>query len=127
MLGTIVQKYRPRGGSPAVSFQHWIDEVGTAVRQRLVPALNKAGLLLPADSYTQNDVGADLCLAQIAEFNSLVAKSQEFLTPVFALSAEQLGRGGAVQLNWEKSRDSFNNEFELLVGKVEGLIGSRQL
>jgi cellulose biosynthesis protein BcsQ len=34
LLGTIVQKYRPRGGAPAQAFQRWIDSGGISVRPR---------------------------------------------------------------------------------------------
>lgn len=126
VLGTIVQKYRPRTGQPAASFQRWINEIGNAVETKLVPELARASLLLEQSRYARHGVGSDLCLAQIAEFNSLVAKSQEFLTPVFALTKAQLGAGGSVLDNWETSRDLFNNQFTELATRLTGLIDDEQ-
>jgi len=122
VLGTIIQKFRPRAGQPAASFQSWIDELNTAVETKLVPALQSEDLLLPWETYEQYEIGHDLCLAQIAEFNSLIAKSQEALTPIYALSSAQLGAKGAVRENWEDSRDSFNAQFEALALRVTGLM-----
>ncbi len=122
VLGTIVQKFRPRAGQPAASFQNWIDELNIAVEQKLVPPLEENGLLLDWSAYKKFGVTRNLSLAQIAEFNSLIAKSQEALTPIYALSAEQLGAKGAVQENWEDSRDSFNEQFELLARNITGLM-----
>ncbi|UQX87652.1 AAA family ATPase [Jatrophihabitans telluris] len=122
LIGTIIQKFRPRAGQPAAAFQRWIDEVGEAVRTKLAPALGGAGLLLPEELYASNGISDDFCLAQIAEFNSLIAKSQEFLTPVFALSAAQLGAVGSVQENWETSRDAFNQQFESLATRVMNVV-----
>ncbi|MBD8467213.1 hypothetical protein PlfCFBP13513_14790 [Plantibacter flavus] len=122
ILGTIIQKFRPRAGQPAASFQAWIDELNEAVETKLVPPLEREGLLLPWEMYEQFDVSRNLSLAQIAEFNSLIAKSQESLTPIYALSTEQLGGKGAVRENWEDSRDSFNEQFEALATRITGLM-----
>ncbi|ORW17057.1 hypothetical protein AWC18_17415 [Mycolicibacter nonchromogenicus] len=123
VLGTVVQKYRPRGGQPAAAFQKWIDEINGAVKSRLVPALKDGGLLLSESRYAAAGVSMDdLCLAQIAEFNSLIAKSQENCTPVFALTEEQLGGTGSVLENWTESRDSFDKQFADLTDKVTTMI-----
>jgi chromosome partitioning protein len=37
--GIISQRYRPRSGDPAKSFQHWIDEIKASVLKTLVPTL----------------------------------------------------------------------------------------
>jgi hypothetical protein len=64
----------------------------------------------------------NLSLATIAEFNSLIAKSQESSTPVFALTAEQLGGTGSVLNSWIESRDAFNQQFTDLTKKVTAMI-----
>lgn len=125
VLGTVVQKYRPRGGQPAAAFQKWIDEIDDAVKSRLAPALRDAGLLLSEAQYAAGNVSVDnLCLATIAEFNSLIAKSQENSTPVFALTEEQLGGTGAIQENWIDSRDSFDQQFTELTNKITAIINA---
>ncbi|MEU8333775.1 ParA family protein [Micromonospora sp. NPDC048839] len=118
VLGTVVQKFRPRNGRPATAFQKWIDEAGSTVRSRLRPALEKADLLLPQTVYRSAGVDDTLNLALIADFNSLISRSQEFLTPVFALTVQQLKAVGTVLENSEESRDAFHREFSALASRV---------
>ena len=122
VLGTIVQKFRPRAGRPASSFQRWIDELGTAVETRLIPQLERAGMVLDRSVYAEVGVDADLNLATIADFNSLISMSQEHLTPVFALSTAQLGAVGVVLEGFESSRDAFHTQFTELGRRVDGLV-----
>lgn len=121
-LGTVVQKFRPRGGRPASSFQRWIDQVGEAVETRLRPALSGSGILLGDDIYSHQGIGSNLQLAEIADFNSLISIAQENQTPVFALTAEQLDVVGVVLEGYENSRDNFYAEFHRLAEKVVALI-----
>lgn len=121
LLGIIVQKFRPRAGKPASSFQRWIDELGVAVVDRLKPALEKEDILLPASVYEAEGVGDDLALAEIADFNSLISMSQEHQTPIFALSTEQLGAVGVVLDGYETSRDAFRASFETLAERIIAL------
>ncbi|MFF3852156.1 ParA family protein [Micromonospora sp. NPDC002575] len=118
ILGTVVQKFRPRKGLPASAFQRWIDETAEAVRTRLTPALASAGMLLPKEAYSTNGVDSSLNLALIADFNSLISRSQEYVTPVFALTAEQLRAVGTVLENAQESRDSFHAQFSSLAERV---------
>lgn len=126
VLGTIIQKFRPRGGQPAASFQRWINELETTVEEKLVPPLEQNNLLLQWSDYEAFGVYRNLSLAQIAEFNSLIAKSQEALTPIYALSTAQLNAVGAVRENWEESRDRFNQQFEDLANNITGLMASAE-
>lgn len=118
LLGTIIQKYRPRSGSPTAAFQKWVNEINEAVEDRLVPALQPLNMLLPRVRYRGAGIKANLCLAQIADFNSLIARSQERQTPVFALTAAQLGQQGIVLEQTEKSRDEFHGVISKLADKV---------
>jgi cellulose biosynthesis protein BcsQ len=120
-LGTIIQKFRPRGGAPAVGFQHWIDELETSVSAKLIPSLRGADLLLDDAEYRAVGLESDLCLAIIADFNTLIAKSQEHQTPIFALTSEQIGQQGIVLIGTEQSRDAFRVVFENLTNRVVGL------
>lgn len=121
LLGTVVQKFRPRAGKPASSFQRWIDELGEAVTDRLKPALEKEGMLLSANEYEAQGVSDNLVLAEIADFNSLISMSQEHQTPIFALSAAQLDAVGVVLEGYESSRDAFRNTFEALTKRIVAL------
>lgn len=122
VLGTVVQKFRPRAGRPASSFQRWIDELGKAVAERLRPQLESVGMLMDPSVYAAAGVGAELELAEIADFNSLISMSQEHQTPVFALSREQLGVVGVVLEGYEASRDRFHAEFIALSQKITEMI-----
>lgn len=120
-LGIIVQKFRPRGKVPARAFQDWIDKINKIVETKLVPALRNKGMILPNQTYTNQEIKYDFCLATIPDFNSLIAMSQEAQTPVFALSHEQIGRSGVVLDQTIKQRDEFEQIFSELADKIIGL------
>lgn len=120
-LGTIVQKYRPRAGVPATAFQKWIDEISKAVSSRLAPIMKSIGMLLSRKAYQDAGLGDDYCLSSIPDFNSLIAKSQDCQTPVFALTAAQIGQTGVVLEQTEKSREQFKALFSDLADKVIAL------
>ncbi len=122
LLGTITQKFRPRGGRPATAFQKWIDELGEAVTDRLRPALAAVDMLLPEGIYSTAGLDERLALAAIADFNSLISRSQEARTPVFALTADQMKAAGDVLSNFKASRDAFHEEFYALAGCVDLMI-----
>ncbi len=102
-LGAIVQKYRPRNGRASKAFQRWIDQLIVGLRERLVPALEKSSMLDPG--YFKANVGFEPWhpLMEVADFNSLIAESQEHQVPVYALTADLLKQGGAV---WEQTQEN---------------------
>ncbi len=118
-LGTIIQKYRPRKGAPTEGFQKWIDSINGRVEKRLLPTLEPLGMLLSRSKYEEiSDLTGNLCLAQIADFNTLIAKSQEHKTPVFALSNHQLGHVGTVLKADQAKRREFEEIFSELANRV---------
>jgi cellulose biosynthesis protein BcsQ len=117
-LGTIVQKYRVMGGGPASAFQEWIDEIGETVTEKLVPALRGVGMTLPDGSYPDELIAQHYCLAQIADFNSLIALSQKAQTPVYALTPDQIGKFGVVLEQTLEARDKFERVFSDLADQV---------
>jgi cellulose biosynthesis protein BcsQ len=123
-LGTIVQKYRPRGGAPARGFQTWIDKINDTVSRRLVPALRQSGMTLDDAVYTRYDIYPSLCLATIPDFNALIAYSQESQTPVFALTRRQIKQVGVVLEGTLQQRDNLKEIFEQLTTKIIGLTGN---
>jgi cellulose biosynthesis protein BcsQ len=116
--GTILQRYRPRGGAPASAFQSWIDGIDAKVEENLLPVLAASGMLLEEGRYDALNLGHGRCLAQIPDFNSLIARSQEYQTPIYALSNEQIGQVGVVLDASVASRDSFHAVFKELAEKV---------
>ena len=57
-------------------------------------------------------------LINIADFNSLIAQSQENNTPVFLLTQEQVKQGGVIWINMKKNRDDFYQTFEKLADEI---------
>ncbi len=108
-LGTIIQKYPVRQGTkPPAAFKTWIDAIGIAVQQKLIPILRKNEMLLPMELYqkvrrTQSDQislfpddALGKPLLQMPDFNSLIALSQKHKAPIFDLTDAQLERVGVV-------------------------------
>lgn len=120
-LGTVIQKYRPRGGAPSSAFQQWIETIEKTVKSKFAPTLQKIDLMLPPQKYKNQKVDDHYTLATIPDFNSLIALSQKNQTPVFALNEEHLGYAGVVLERTIKSRDEFNSIFSQLADKIIGL------
>jgi hypothetical protein len=62
-------------------------------------------------------------LINIADFNSLIAQSQKYNTPVFALSDKQIEQSGVILQTMKESRDSFRKSFNALANTVEIITG----
>jgi len=120
-LGTIIQRYRPREGSATTGFQKWIDAINDVVAARFIPELRRIGMMLPDQVYRDIGMGTNFCLETIPDFNTLIAKSQDNQTPVFALTPEQIGYGGKVLIRTIKSQDQFKTLFSDLADKIIGL------
>ena len=58
------------------------------------------------------------CLAQIPDFNTLIATSQTHQTPVFALTDEMFGHAGTVLEQEQAKRAEFQNIFEMLADRI---------
>lgn len=112
-LGTIIQKYRPRLGSATVGFQQWIDRINQSVNEKLFPALQNYGIAFSDEIYREvgNSPAESFCVAQIPDFNTLVATSQEHKTPVFALKDSMFGHVGTVLKQDKQKRDEFHKIF----------------
>lgn len=111
-IGTIQQRYRPRNGEPARSFQAWIDIINQNVISRLVPALRQNGMIIDEEKIKNlTTANEPFNLINIADFNSLIAQSQQHNTPVFRLTDEQIGQVGQVLDNMIISRNNFNDTF----------------
>ena len=121
LLGTIVQNYRLRDGRPAKAFQAWIDKINNNVSDQLFPKLENLGMTLPLAVYKEYGI-EKVCLATISDFNSLIAKSQEHQTPVYALTSQQIGQSGNVLANTEASQEKFRETFSDLADKVVSLV-----
>lgn len=120
-LGSVVQRYRLRDGSPTRAFQSYFDALDTAISQQLMPELEKSGLLLAPGEYEAAGLEGTLRLASIPDFNTLIAESQKLRKPVFTLTKAELATRGVVWDNYEQSIDSFHDIFSKLAERVESL------
>lgn len=126
-IGAIHQRYRPRNGMPVKSFEHWVKEIHGAVNSVLAPALHRIGC-----SATEHEIQKSLDLtdtshlkaydlAQISDFNSLIAISQKLSKPVFAITDQDLrddGKAGNVFDTMSENRNLFLQQFERLCQRV---------
>lgn len=121
-LGIISQRYRPCSGEPAASFQGWIDRIKEAVSDRLVPVLQQENMVVSEAEFNKSGAAdSPYNLANIADFNSLIAQSHTHNVPVFALSDVQLERVGVILQTMKESRDGFHKVFKQLADAVAKL------
>jgi len=122
-LGTVVQRYRPRNGKATVGFQNWINQINARVTDRLAPALDTRGAMFLPATYKAADVDKSkgYCLAEIADFNSLITASQKNQTPVFALTDAMFEHVGTVLAQDVSKREEFKTIFETLANRVIAL------
>ncbi len=128
-LGFISQRYRPRSGAPAKSFQRWIDIIRDTVSKNLIPALKPIEMAISLERFRAHvkSVEGDeplkpYNLANVADFNSLIAQSQKHNVPVFALSDDQIEQAGVILETMVGSRDRFRETFSTLAENLHGLM-----
>lgn len=122
--GIISQRYRPRSGSPAQSFQQWIDIIKETVLKELVPALTANGMAISvAEFNASKPADTPYNLVNIADFNSLIAQSQKHNVPIFALRDNQIEQAGVILQTMKESRDRFRTCFETLASSVAAIAG----
>jgi hypothetical protein len=110
-IGAVIQKYRPRSGAASKAFQHWIDQLVAGLKDQLVPELVKAKLLNVEDFKARAGIDPWHPIMEVADFNSLIALSQEHQMPVYALTPEIVGTG-AIWDQAKASMDVFYKGFE---------------
>ncbi len=120
-LGTIVQRYRLKGGEPTEAFRNYFDELDRAIDDALVPALTRADLLLEPQRYRDAGLEGSLRLASIPDFNTLIANSQQARKPVFSLTQDDVRRRGYVWETQAASIQNFRQIFEELAQRIEAL------
>lgn len=124
-LGAIQQRYRPRSEKPAKSFQKWIDIIRDAINKKFVPELSKIECVINGEKVAQILEGTELQpydLAHVADFNSLIAMSQQISKPVFAMTDDDITATGkivgTVKDNMITSRNKFNKIFSELADRI---------
>lgn len=120
--GIISQRFRPRNGAPARSYQNWIDTIKERVNTELVPILNQIDMCVSVREFNSARPGdAAYNLINIADFNTLISLSQDHSVPIFALSDDQIPYTGAPFENMKKSRHNFSKCFSDLAKSVSSL------
>ena len=119
-LGILHQRYRSRNGSPVKAFAEWINDINDLVDSKLVPVLREHNMLPKQLGSNNYEESYNLC--NIADFNSLIAQSQEHNVPVFLLTQDQVQKAGNVWENMKKNRDDFYDTFSVLSNRVINLI-----
>jgi len=118
-IGFISQRYRPRSGAPAKSFQRWIDIIKDTVKRELIPSLEEIGMTVSKDDFSSCVSGNEpYNLANVADFNSLIAQSQKHNVPIFALTDDQIEQAGVILKNMKESRNNFKDVFSTLAKEI---------
>ena len=126
-IGSVQQRYRPRNDRPAMSFGKWIDKIRESIKTGLVPSLQTIGCTVDESKIAAALAGSGLepyDLAQISDFNSLIAISQQLSKPVFKLSDDEIkdsGQFGHALNTMKNSRDNFSTVFGSLADRVIAL------
>lgn len=120
-IGAIVQKYRPKYGKASKAFQKWIDQLVAGLQHELIPSMEAAGLLHSDRFRVRVEQEPYEPIMEVADFNSLIAESQDHQVPVYALTAEMLKQGGAVWDQTEESMAVFRDAFASCADKVIAL------
>jgi cellulose biosynthesis protein BcsQ len=120
-LGTVVQRYRLKGGKPTEAFRDYFEELDAAVVDNLVPALTKADVLLDPKRYKKAGLEDGIRLASIPDFNTLIANSQQARKPVFTLTQEDVNKRGFVWDTQKVNIDAFRQIFTVMAQRIETL------
>ncbi|WP_027327721.1 ParA family protein [Helicobacter pametensis] len=117
-LGTIQQRFRLRNSAPTKAFEKWIEQIRNAVNQTLVPQLQTINCTIGASDFSKvitENLPYDL--AQIPDFNTLIAISQRSQKPVFLLEEKDLKEAkqfGSAEATSKEKIEDFKSLFERL-------------
>ncbi|MGJ4180210.1 ParA family protein [Corynebacterium macclintockiae] len=114
-LGTVIQRYRLRKGMPARSFEQYFHYLDEAIDDIFIPAM-RSNNLIPEQS--QNKPFSELRLAEIPDFNSLIACSQAARKPVYVLSDNELKLTGVALETQKEKIEEFKKIFSEFSDRV---------
>lgn len=127
-LGYTINDFNLSHGAPQRSFQTFMNKISQEITARLVPSLKKEGMLASDHVYEsayknmrkkldrKNVEYSDVyCLAQISNFNKLIAISNERSIPVFDITLENATPGQEKTIKW------FKHLFKTMAERVEEL------
>lgn len=122
-LGYTINDYNLSRGKPTKAFAELMDRISTVISHDLVPNLEKEGMLLSDEKYvtaqklnkklkSQHRELQKYCIAEISNFNKLIALSNDKSIPIFELSNIGMQEGQRKTLGWFKAL------FDLIVDKI---------
>ena len=122
-LGYTINDYNLSRGKPTKAFAELMDRISTVISHDLVPNLEKEGMLLSDEKYvTAQKLNKNLksqhrelqkyCIAEISNFNKLIALSNDKSIPIFELSNIGMQEGQRKTLGWFKAL------FDLIADKI---------
>ncbi len=123
-LGIVSQKYNVYRGKMAKSYEEWMNKIQSASYAQLGQSLNKYQMVISESDfkkYVRKE--SPYNLISVPDFNSLIAISQEFATPVFKLTKEQINRSGNVETIMMNNVEEFKQLFSSFAESICGLIG----
>ncbi len=115
-LGYTINDFNLSYGRPQTTFKEFMDRISNKIVHELVPALSSVNMTLDDDKYQQAyqsmknsakrqniDYQDYYCLAQISNFNKLIALSNNLSKPVFELTLKDTDSDGQQRtLDWFK-------------------------
>jgi cellulose biosynthesis protein BcsQ len=118
-LGTIVQQYCERTGNPAKGFEKRINKIKKYVNAELIPTWKGKG----TEDEMVMTVNKEPIFKQFSDFNTLIALSQTYRTPIFTLTDEhfEVTYGEDVKGKMQKSVKRFEKVFSELAQGITKL------
>lgn len=119
-LGYTINDFNLSKGRPTKAFANQMEKINKEIEDNLIPQLRQSQMLLDDFFYIgahdvnldkQNDI-AKYCIAEISNFNKLIAISNKISIPVFELSSKNLGESQRRTLFW------FKKLFETIAKKI---------
>lgn len=120
-IGTVIQKFNIRKGKATQAARNAIDNIKNITKNTLIPSLNQAGMLFDQTVYSEANMAADYCLAEIPDFQSMIHKAHEIGKPVFDLTDQEirnLNITGAVLDSYKDMRNRYRTQFEYIAQQL---------
>ena len=126
-LGYTINDFNLSHGRPQMGFGAFMQRISNEVCSNLVPELTNSGMILDhalyeksylnmvSKSHSIEHYSDYYCLAQVSNFNKLIAMSHEKSIPIFELKLYKAHEGQAKTLNW------FKLLFKIMAERVEEL------
>lgn len=121
-IGEIIQRFNVRNKKAAKPYTGKIDEIKDYIDNDLVNELEKYNMSFDITPIITKGILNNRCLAEIAEFGSLLQKANEAGVPVFALTKNDMGAVGNVYDSMEAKRQLFDDEFSRIANVIMELL-----